>query len=127
MKVTVNNLLNAQEALKKLASAQVPAKTAYRMKRLFDVIIAELKRFDEVKNELVKKYADTQTEEEIKAKAPLRVTEKMEGFKQELTELLESEVELAAQQIDFSQIEKIELTVAELSALESFIKFEEEK
>ena len=127
MKVKMSSIVNSQEILKKFVAAEVKAKTAYQIKKLIDAVLVELKRFDEVRNNLVTKYADEQTTEEKEAKAPLKVVSKMEDFRKELIELLDEEVELNVVPIKISELEDLKLNLGELSAVENFIDFEDKK
>jgi HD superfamily phosphohydrolase len=126
MKVQVGEIMNSVTGLRKLVSVQLPAKTAYRLKRIMDAVTSESTRIEHIRQELILKYADEQTEEDKKNKKPLQVNKKMQEFQKEFGNILEDEIEVNCYKIDFKEIENIQLSVQELTSLEPWFNIPEE-
>ena len=121
MKVTVTQILGSVMGLKKLVNEPLPAKTAYRIKRIMDAVTSETNRVEGIRNDLVKKYADEQTEEQKTKGENIRVKTNIKEFQAEFAPLLDGEVELNTVKIAFKDIENVKLTVQDLVALEPWI------
>lgn len=126
MKITIGQLLNSVPGLKKLVDKPLPAKTAYRLKRIMDAVTSEASHIEKIRVDMIMKYADEQTEEEKKAQAPIKVTTKLNEFQTAFLPLLEEEIEVNAYKLEFNDIEKLDLTVNDLSSIEPWFNIPEE-
>jgi len=126
VKVTVGDILSSVTGLRKLVTTELPAKTAYRLKRIMDAVTSESTRIEHIRQQLILKYADEQTEEEKKEKKPIKVTKKMKEFQDEFGKILEDEIELNCHKVDFKEIENVKLSVQELTSLEVWFNIPEE-
>jgi len=127
MKVQLSNIINSTGGLRKLVNEPLPAKVAYRIKRIMDAVTSESARVEAVRVELINKYADEQTPEQKEKKEPIRVTVKLKDFQDEFGPLLDEEVELNIdKKLDFKDIENVKLTVQDLVGLEVWFDVPEE-
>jgi len=122
MKLTLGQILNSAHGLEKLLKEPLPAKVSYRIKRIVDTVSSEAKIIETTRQELVKKYADEQTEKEKKANAPIKVTKRMQEFQNEFLTLLEEEVEIRDFKLSFNSIEDVKLSVNDISAIEPWLE-----
>ena len=83
VKVTLSNIINSAGGLRKLVTEPLPAKIAYRIKRIMDAVTSESARVEKVRVELITKYADEQTPEQKEKNEPVRVTKKLKEFQEE--------------------------------------------
>lgn len=128
IKVKISELLNSTEALQKLAKMQLKARLAWNVSKLLKAADVEIQDFNETRLELIRKYGEKDendqliTDENGNCKI---VTDKIDNFTAELTELAESEVEINANKVRIDDLEDINFTPADMAALETFIDFEE--
>lgn len=97
MKVKLKQVLEGETALAKLSEMKLPIKVSYRIKRIIDKVIPEIKAYNEKRNEL---FEELGKENEDKTRSIL--PENLETFRAKIKELEEVEVEL--------NFEKIKLT-----------------
>ena len=122
MKIALGRILNSVEGLKKLVNEQLPVKTAYRLKRIMDAVTSESQRIEKTRVELIKKYADPQTDEQKAKNEAIQVTTNLESFQKDFLGLLEEEVDLNCNQIPFNDIEDVKMSVNELTSLEPWFE-----
>lgn len=126
MKVTLAKIVNSAAGLRKLVNEPLPAKIAYRIKRIMDAVTSESARVEKVRVELITKYADEQTDEQKEKGEPIRVTKKLKEFQEEFGPLLDEEVELNCETLPFTDIEDVKLTVQDLASLETWFEIPEQ-
>ena len=127
MKVQLSHIINSTSGLRKLVNEPLPAKVAYRIKRIMDAVTSESARVESVRVALITKYADEQTPEQKEKKEPIRVTVKLKDFQDEFGPLLDEEIELNIdKKLDFKNIENVKLTVQDLVSLEPWFDVPEE-
>lgn len=122
MKATLAQIINSTSGLKKLVNEALPAKTAYSIKRIMDAVTSESQRVEGIRIELVKKYADQQTPEQIEKGEPIRISTRIKEFQEDFGPLLDEEVELNCHKLPFSAIENLKLTVQDLVALDPWFE-----
>ena len=105
MKVTLEEILGANQSIQKIASKELPAKLSYRLSRLDAKLSGFVKSFDKTRNELVKKYG---TEDKEKKTTTVNA-ENMPKFQEELLEILST-----PEEVDFDPI-KIDMFEGEFS------------
>ena len=126
MKVALAQIVNSSSGLKKLVNEPLPAKVAYRIKRIMDAVTSETVRVEKIRVELIQKYADEQTEEEKAANKPVRVSKNLKGFQEEFGPLLDEEIELNCATLPFKDIENVKLSVQDLVSLEPWFEIPED-
>ena len=128
IKIKISQLINSTEALQKLANMQLKAKLAWNVSKLLKATDVEIQDFNETRLNLIKKYGEKDeagrliTDENDNCKIP---PEKMSNFTNELTELVETEVDINANKIHIDDLENLDFTPADMAVLEAFIDFEE--
>ena len=94
------DLKNAEKALQKLVNADLPIKTAFKLSNIVDDIDVQLKKFEDFRISLIKKYG-SETENGFEVSP-----EKINEFEKEFNELLQLDV-------DFSDIEAVNVDLLE--------------
>lgn len=126
--ITINDLLNSVETLQKIAQKDFKAKLAWSIARLLKSAETEIQSFNETRMNLIKKYGEKDENGELitdeKNNCKIK-TESVDAFTEELNELINTEVEINANKIDFNLLENIDFTPSDMTALEPFIEFEE--
>lgn len=126
--ITINDLLNSVETLQKIAQKDFKAKLAWSIARLLKSAETEIQSFNETRINLIKKYGEKDENGELitDEKGNCKImTENVDTFTEELNELINTEVEINANKIDFNLLENIDFTPSDMTALEPFIEFEE--
>lgn len=122
MKIKLSELYFARETLKKLFSEAVSVKLAYRLSRISKKVNAEMKLVEEQRNELVKKYADEQSEEDKKKNVPISVSpSKFDEFRKEFDELLDEEIDIDTYPVELDLLSEFKLSANDMSAIEKFV------
>ena len=110
-------------AMNKLASTEVPLQVAFRLKGSVLKINGELSKYNELRGDLIKKYAEKNEDGSPKADAEGQIKpseENMQSFLKDMQELLNTEVEMDT--VKVSELgSKVELSVNELVALEGMV------
>jgi hypothetical protein len=132
-KIALNLIANPafSTAFSKLTiSDQLPAKVAYRVKKLTDVLQKELTRYDEVRQETIKKYSELDKDGNISSengRVKFKSNEAASEFTAEIDGVLKEEFEIPFV-LKFSEIEGMTgLTANDLQFLEPVVDFEETK
>lgn len=126
--ITINDLLNSVETLQKIAQKDFKAKLAWSIARILKSAEVEIQSFNDTRMNLIKKYGEKDekgeliTDEKNNCKI---MPENTETFTEELNELINTEVEINANKINFNLFENIDFTPSDMAALEPFIEFEE--
>ena len=129
IKVKISDLLNSVETLQKLSQKDFKAKLAWQISRMLKAAENEIQAFNETRMTLINKYGEKDengqlvTTEDGNCKI---MPEDIESFSTELTELMNSEVEINANAINFDQLEDVDFTPSEITILEPFINVDEE-
>ena len=126
--ITINNLINSTETLQKLSQQDFKAKLAWSIARLLKAAEVEIQSFNDTRMSLIKKYGEKDEQGELitddKGNCKIE-NDKIEAFTNELNELLNSEIEINANKIDFNLLENIDFTPSDIAMLEPFVNFEE--
>jgi len=108
MKISLQKIYDSHMSIRKLLSADLPVKTAFKLSRLAKELNGLFQDVEAQRIRLVEKYGEKDE------KGHSQVTqENMEQFSKEITELFSEEVE-----VDFSPISIEELEGAKLSAFD---------
>ena len=127
IKITLEQLINSSDALRNLSQKQLKARSAYTVAKLIKAADTEMTNFNDVRVDLVKKYAEKDENGELildenqNIKVP---PENIEKFNIELQELLKTTIEINANKISIDDLEDIQFTPTEMAQLDEFIEFE---
>jgi hypothetical protein len=117
MIIKLSTLVNAQGALARLAGTKLPAKAAWRVGVILKKVDPLLVEFRKANEDLVRKHG-----EPVENTDNLRVRqENMPAFMAELNDLLEMGEELDFVKLRLSDLGEVEVTPADLMALEFMI------
>lgn len=119
--MTIQNLIDALPAFRKLANQDLSAKTLYRVSRMMDRFEGELRAYDETRDKLVEKYCNLRENGEIVPKDGCK-----EQFEHEMDELLETELE-NVRVVVIPAGEDIRISYADLRVLRGFVEIEFEE
>lgn len=124
VKVSLKDLREASGSLNKILGAEIEFRLSYRLRRIADKVLSEMKQFEKFRLEMVEKYGEKDKvtgQIEVKPNSP-----KMGLFKTELEKVLDDEVELNVQLIPIDLIEKsnIKLSAIDCALIEKFISTE---
>jgi hypothetical protein len=113
---TLRQIWNAQAAINKLASADMPVKSAYWVHKLLKRLMAELEEINTQRESLVKKLGVEQADRTFAVQQ-----DKLGEFLTEFNALLDTEIKLDVRAIAFESVENVQLTPAEFGSLEAFL------
>lgn len=117
MNMKMVNIVNAQPALEKIASVDLPLKLLYSLKKLMEKLEREMQFFNEERDKLILKYGEQ--EEDGMFRIP---GDKVEDFQREANELADIDVEWDVALIVLPLLDGLALSYNELKTLEGFIE-----
>lgn len=117
MKVKLALLKSAEQAIRKLATTDMPFKTTYRLHRILSVLDREFVALEKTRNEIITKLG--KPDELGRINVP---KEKLTDFHKEYNAILENEVEIKFDPIPEECLELCTLSVTDLAALEMFLE-----
>jgi hypothetical protein len=128
MTVTLRQIIEAQNAMQSLVVQQLPVKQAYHLARLIRMCEPEVKQFNEQRNALIKEHGKerlaTEGERPMHGDTVHEVSpDQLPIFRAKLQELLETEISLDRPKIVLNGT--LQITAAELMALDPFVTVEE--
>ena len=124
IKLKMGELLNSTEILQKLASKELKARLALEVARMLKAIEKEMQDFNDIRMKLITKYGEKDENGELitDEKGNCKIEqEHVETFSNELNDMIAAEVEINANKLKIEQLENLDFTPAEMSALEPFI------
>jgi len=113
------DLKNAEKALQKLVNADLPIKIAFNLSNIVDDIDTQLKKFEDFRVNLIKKYG-TETDKGFEV-----LPENVSSFEKEFNELLQLDIEFDdISGIDIDLLENVNFSIIEIRSLKNigFIK-----
>lgn len=116
MKVKAREIWNVRTIFFKIMNTPQEAKLAYRIAKIMRKLDAELKTLDEQRNNLIKKYGEQKNRQMIVPEP------KMPEFLAEFEKVLSDETEFDIQKIPVNLIDNIQITPADLLAIENYIE-----
>lgn len=123
----ISALVDATEVLQKLAQKSLKAKVAFQVSRLLKEADKEVKEFNDTRIKLINKYGEKDETGELKVDETgnCRIPpESMTEFNNEMSELLNSEIEINANKLNFDDLGDVEFTPSEVIVLEPFVEME---
>ena len=130
IRVELKDILEGQAALQKLSNQQLPGRIAFRIGRLLKKLEEVLTSYNEVRNNLLEKYAKRKEDGtfELNDKNEYQFDEEhMKIFVEEMNKLVAEETSVEADPIKFSDIENLDFTPADITLLEPFLNLEEDE
>ena len=125
IKLKLNELLNATDALQTLSKKSLQARPAFQVVRLLKAADKEIQEFNDIRVKVVNQYGDKDENGELITDengnchiAPEHINE----FNKELNDLLNTEIEINANMLSLSDLEELEFTPSDLALLEPFIE-----
>lgn len=119
MKTTYGKITQAIEALGKLSKLDIKVSEAVRVSRLISAVDCEMKTFNEVRLKICEKYGKSGESGMYEFSE-----ENGKKFSKELSELLETEVELSCDEVKICS--PITIDAASVISLSGFVDFKEE-
>jgi hypothetical protein len=120
MTVTLKDIVQNVDSLRKLLNKELPVKTAYRLGRLSKAIQSELDQFNLTRNNLIKKYGK---EKAGQHQIDPDDKEAFEKFNNEIESLLSVEIKIDAYEpIAIDELGDIKLSAIDMSNLSIFFK-----
>lgn len=126
--VTIADLLNSTETLKKLGQRDFPAKLAWSIAKLLKAAEKEIQDFNETRMNLIQKFGSKDengeliTDENNNCKIE---SESVEEFNKQLNDLINTSVEISGNKLDIGLFDDLKFTPSEMAVLEPFIDMEE--
>ena len=125
IKLKLNELLNATDALQTLSKKSLQARPAFQVVRLLKAADKEIQEFNDIRVKVVNQYGDKDENGELITDehgnchiAPEHINE----FNKELNDLLNTEIEINANMLSLGDLEELEFTPSDLALLEPFIE-----
>lgn len=110
----LKQLIDAQDALHRLANAPLPAGVAFRLKRVLRVVNPELQAYEEARVKLAASFGELSED----GRQYIVPAEKMPAFNTELDALVNEEVALNFQPLHIKDLGDTAVTAVDLMALE---------
>jgi len=118
MKIKLVEIANASVALKKIDSTPLEVRAAYRLHKILNKLMAEIKDFEKVRNDIIVKNGI----EDPKTKRYNVPPENLNKVATEIEKLMETEIDLDVWQIPMSLLEgRVQLSSADIASLEKFL------
>ena len=121
MQITLQQLSDGFVSLGKVASLDLPVKTAYWLKRVAKAAEGEMRQLDEVRVQLVKKYGAEDESGNIAVKP-----ENVEAFAAEFNDLLAETIDLPGDGIALDALGDVKVSAIDLMRLDWLIKDKDE-
>lgn len=118
MKVKLASIINSVEGLNNILKKELPVKAAYWLTKLSHKLESEIKQFTETRNRLIKKYGEQKDNDWL---VNPEDKEKYEKFKNEMEELLNTEVDIDINPIAIKQLGDVKISAIDMMAIEPFL------
>ena len=115
--MTIKELLNKQVSLSKILTKHLPFKAAYRMRKIADKILQEMKQVDKIREEMIKKYGTKNEEGQISVTEPKQI----KLYNDTWLEFVKEEIEIKIEKIPFECLDGIELSAMDVANVFEFI------
>ena len=127
IELTMRELVDSIESLQYILNQPVRARTAFRIANLIEAVEKENTRYNNVRNNLIKKYAIKDANNElVNNNGNFNIApENIDMFNEELTELLNTNITLNVDLLSDSDFEQMELSPLQMIRLKKYIKKEE--
>ena len=115
MKVKISKLTVAIPSLKFLSEQTTQAKTAYKLAKFLNAISAELDIAETTRKNLIKTY-------NLENLTGDQNPENLETFKQEMTKLMDEEVEIGMEPLSINELGGLPISVSHMMSLDFMFK-----
>ncbi len=115
IRVTLKEIVDCRDALMNLSQQKLPIKTGYNISKIIRKANTELEFLTKMRQEVIERLAPQGTE---------MTPEINQAIMAELTEILETEVEIPVNKVDLSNVNGLEMTARDIMLLEPFCIFE---
>lgn len=120
MKIKLKNILDGLDALGLIYNQKLPGVVAHRLSKTITVVKDEIDTFNEVRDKLLKEHGTVS--EENPDQYLFENEEQRLKFEEEMSELLEKEIEINVPVLSEQDIEHIQISAAELATISWIIK-----
>lgn len=121
---TIESLLTIKPVLQKLANTSMPAREAFSILKMLKLVDKEYESIEVVQRKMLDTYGAKNEDGTFTTDEKGNYIIKKEGIEDYVAEMqafLEEKVELNCSKINFSMLEKIDLTPAQMILIEDFI------
>lgn len=121
---TIESLLTIKPVLQKLANTSMPAREAFSILKMLKLIDKEYESIEVVQRKMLDTYGAKNEDGTFATDEKGNYIIKKESIEDYVTEMqafLEEKIELNCSKINFSMLEKIDLTPAQMILIEDFI------
>ena len=121
--IRLNDILNSIPIFRNISNQPLPIKIAYQVARLIRELDKESTTFDESRRKIIEKYAERDESGEYKLTEDGNIIIKPEDIEmcnREMTELLETSIEINVEPLNINNFTATELTPAQMLSLEPF-------
>lgn len=126
IEITLKDLLDSAEVLRKLSQKQLKGKTAYNVARVLREVESEFNLFNETRQKIVQQYGEKDENGELKINTTTNEyvfsEENLKTITDEINNILGSTVNLNANKIGLDEIENVDFTPAEMMLIQSYIE-----
>ena len=126
IEITLKDLLDSTEVLKKLSQKQLKGKTAYKVARILREVESEFNLFDETRRNIVQQYGEKDENGNLKINMKTNEyifsEENLKIVTDEINNILASNVNLNVNKIELNEIENIDFTPAEMMLIQAYVE-----
>lgn len=123
--IQLKDVIEGTDVLKKLAGQPLRGKVAFQISKILKKLEDELTLFNDTRVEIIKKYSQTDENGNLitDENGNVKLNENtIAEFNKEITELLNTEIEINCDKIALKDIENIDFTPAEMTLLMPLIE-----
>lgn len=126
MTATIYDIISANPVFTKILQHEFTGKQSFMISRVLRALNTETESFNKTREEVLKKYAETdETGEMIVSEGNVKIRDgEMEAFQKEINELLYAELDVDVKPIPVDWLDDVKLTPQEMIVLEPFISME---
>ena len=123
--ITINDMLNSQNVFREIANMPIKMRTSFAIARIIRNLETELETFEKTRQELIQMYGEKNDDGSLKINEDGNIiiaSENIEKYNNEIQDLLNEEITIAAEPLRIEDMEYIELTPTQAYMIEKFIK-----
>jgi len=126
MTATIYDIISANPVFTKILQHEFTGKQSFMISRVLRALNTETESFNKTREEVLKKYAETDDAGEmIISEGNVKIRDgEMESFQKEINELLYAELDVDVKPIPVDWLDDVKLTPQEMIVLEPFISME---
>lgn len=126
MTVSIYDIISASPIFTKILQHEFTGKQSFMISRVLRALNTETKSFNKIREEVLKKYVETDDAGEmIISEGNVKIREgEMEAFQKEINELLYAELDVDVKPIPVDWLDDVKLTPQEMIVLEPFVSME---